>query len=369
MLIRVNKLVSGTSIRKNVEVRVENKKIAAITPAGGQAVDLESEYLTPGFVDIHCHGGNGTHFFDSEPKAAEKSAEFHLKHGTTSLIASFIAAPIVDLREQIHGLVRQLPLLNIVGVHLEGPYLSEIFCGAHNPDFLSNPNVTEVKTLLNDGAGWIKMITIAPELPGALETISYLKSQGVVAAIGHSDADDQTTKSAIDAGASMVTHFFSAMGPIHHRISGMTLTTLFDERVNLELILDNVHIAPNAIKIPLNFATERIIGITDALAFAGLADGDYLLGTTNVELRNGIAKIKDKDLLAGSTLTMDKSFKSAVTNLGFSPIEAVQAFCQRPASVMKLTNVGEIAVGKDADLLLMDQDFNLQKVIFKGSLV
>jgi N-acetylglucosamine-6-phosphate deacetylase len=369
MLIRVNKLVSGTSIRENVEVRIENNKIAAIAPASGQKADLESEYLTPGFVDIHCHGGNGTHFFDSEAKAAEKSAEFHLKHGTTSLIASFIAAPISDLRKQIDALVRQLPLSNIIGIHLEGPYLSEIFCGAHNPDFLSNPSVAEVKTLLNDGAGWIKMITIAPELPGALESISYLQSQGVIAAIGHSDADEHITKSAIDAGASMVTHFFSAMRPIHHRISGMTLTALFDERINLELILDNVHIAPKAIKIPFNFARERIVGITDALAVAGLPDGDYLLGTTNVELRNGIAKIKGKDLLAGSTLTMDRSFKSAVTNLGFSPIEAVQAFCQRPARIMKLENVGEIAVGKDADLLLMDRDFNLQQVVFKGSLV
>lgn len=367
MIIRAQHLVTSDLILNDVEVQIADSKILSISDPSSPKSDLECEYLIPGFVDIHCHGGNGSHFFDSKPEAAQNSAQFHLKHGTTSVIASFIAAPIDELKTQIRALVDQLPLLNVVGIHLEGPYLSEIFCGAHNPEFLSNPNADEVQALLTEGAGWIKMITIAPELTGSMESIRLLKSKGVVAAIGHSDADEEITKSAIDAGASMVTHFFSAMRPIHHRIGGMTLTTLFDERIHLELIMDNVHIATNAVRIPLQFARERVIGITDALAVAGLADGDYLLGTTNVELRNGIAKIKGKDLLAGSTLTMDRSFRSAVTKLGLTPVEAVRAFCKRPADVMKLSNVGEIAVGKDADLLLMDGEFNLKSVVFKGS--
>jgi N-acetylglucosamine-6-phosphate deacetylase len=140
--------------------------------------------------------------------------------------------------------------------------------------------VAEIQTLLDAGEGWIKMITIAPELEGALDSISFLEKQGVIAAIGHSDADDLVTKSAIDSGAKVVTHFFSAMRPIHHRIGGMTLTSLFDDRIYLELILDNVHIATNAIAIPLHFASERILGITDALSVAGQPDGDYTLGTT-----------------------------------------------------------------------------------------
>lgn len=367
MIVRAKQLVTSTAILNNVDIQISNSKIAQISESSDAPAEYQSEIVIPGFVDIHCHGGDGHHFFDANPEAAQKSANFHLKHGTTSVIASFIAAPIQELRMQIGSLVCQLPLLNIVGIHLEGPYLSEIFCGAHNPEFLSSPNVSEIELLLEDGAGWIKMITIAPELDGALESISYLQSKGVIAAIGHSDADDFVTKSAIDAGARMVTHFFSAMRPIHHRIGGMTLTSLFDERIYLELILDNVHIATNAIAIPLHFAPERIIGITDALAVAGKPDGDYTLGTTEVEVRNSIAKIKGKDLLAGSTLTMDRSFKSAVTKLGLTPMQAVRAFSTRPAEVFGLTNVGNIQVGMDADLLLLSPEYDLKQVIFKGS--
>lgn len=369
MIIRAKELVTSFEIVSDVDVRIYNGKIADISESTSQNAEYSTEILAPGFVDIHCHGGNGFHFFDLNAKAAEESARFHLKHGTTSIVASFIAAQIPDLQREISFLVDQLPLLNIVGIHLEGPYLSEIFCGAHNPSFLSAPTISEVKSLLNLGAGWIRMITIAPELPNALETISFLKSVGVIVAIGHSDADDKVTTAAIDAGASVITHFFSAMRPIHHRIGGMTLTSLFDDRVNLELILDNVHIAANAIAIPSHFAPERIIGITDALAVAGQPDGDYTLGTTQVELRKGVAKIKGKDLLAGSTLTMDKSFRSAVTKLGFSPDKAVRAFCTRPAQILGLNNVGDIKVGMDADFVLLNRDYELQNVFFKGSLV
>lgn len=367
MIIRAERVITSTEIIQNVTLKIEDGKILDISNNHSYAADLVAKTVVPGFVDIHCHGGSGSHFFDRESGLAANSANFHLRHGTTSVIASFIAAPISELKKQISDLVEQLPLLNIVGIHLEGPYLSEIFCGAHNPDFLSTPNIDEIKSLLEFGNGWIKMITIAPELPGALESISYLNSVDVIAAIGHSDADDLITKNSIDAGAKLVTHFFSAMRPIHHRIGGMTLSSLFDERIHLELILDNVHIATNAIAIPLHFAPDRIIGITDALAVAGQPDGDYTLGTTEVELRNSIAKIKGQDLLAGSTLTMDRSFKSAVTRLGLEPIRAVQAFSSRPANLMKLNNVGDIKVGMDADLLFMDQDFNLERVIFKGS--
>jgi N-acetylglucosamine-6-phosphate deacetylase len=367
VIVRAERVITSTEIIENVIIEIQDGKVLAIGKDQGVTPDFEAKTVVPGFVDIHCHGGNGSHFFDQETGSAANSARFHLNHGTTSVIASFIAAPISELKKQISDLVEQLPLLNIVGIHLEGPYLSEIFCGAHNPDFLTAPNIDEIKSLLDIGSGWIKMITIAPELPDALESISYLNSVDVIAAIGHSDADDMITKKSIDAGAKLVTHFFSAMRPIHHRIGGMTLTSLFDDRIHLELILDNVHIATNAIAIPLHFAPDRIIGITDALAVAGQPDGDYTLGTTEVELRNSIAKIKGKDLLAGSTLTMDRSFKSAVTKLGLDPIHAVNAFSTRPASLMKLKNVGDVKVGMDADLLFMDQDFNLERVIFKGS--
>jgi len=336
MKIFAEQLIKPTELIRNALITIEDGVITSISTGTLQDADLHSQIVIPGFVDMHCHGGNGFHFFGTEPEAIQESARFHLIHGTTSIVASFV--------------------------------LSEAYCGAHNPDFLTTPNVAEIQTLLDAGEGWIKMITLAPELEGALDSISFLEEQGVIAAIGHSDADDSVTKSAIDSGAKVVTHFFSAMRPIHHRIGGMTLTSLFDDRIYLELILDNVHIATNAIAIPLHFASERILGITDALSVAGQPDGDYTLGTTPVELRNGIAKIKGKDLLAGSTLTMDRSFKSAVTKLGLTPHQAVQAFSSRPASILGLKNVGDIKVGNDADLLFLDDEFSLQSVVFKGVL-
>jgi N-acetylglucosamine-6-phosphate deacetylase len=367
MIVRAERVITSQDEQSDIDIHIKDGKIVSLQKSVKGTADFHAEIVVPGFVDAHCHGGNGFHFFDENLEAARNSAQYHLEHGTTSLLASFVAAQITDLKKQIDSLVMQLPLLNIVGIHLEGPYLSETYCGAHNPDFLSLPSVEEIKMLLRAGDKWIKMITIAPELEGAIESISYLSSQGVIAAIGHSDADDEITKSAIDAGASLVTHFYSAMRPIHHRIGGMTLTSLFDDRIFLELILDNVHIATNAIAIPLHFATDRVIGITDALAVSGKPDGDYTLGTTQVELRNGIAKIKGKDLLAGSTLTMDKSFRSAVTRLGMTSSQAVRAFSTRPAKILGLNRVGDIAKGLDADLALLNHDYELQKVIFKGS--
>lgn len=368
MKIFAERLITASGEVDNAIITVNGGQISEISKGGAKNTDFQGKVVVPGFVDIHCHGGNGHHFFDRNENSAQEAAKFHLRHGTTSVFASFVAAPINDLKEQIRTLVENLPLLNIVGIHLEGPYLSEIFCGAHNPLFLTSPKLDDLSELLKVGQGWIKMITLAPELDGALEAISFLHQKGVIAAIGHSDADDVITKKAIDQGARVVTHFFSAMRPIHHRIPGMTLTSLFDNRIFLELILDNVHIATNAIAIPLQFATHRIVGITDALSVAGMPDGDYELGTTKVELRNKIAMIKGQNLLAGSTLTMDRSFKNSINSLGLSPEQAVRAFSVRPAEIFGLDSVGDISVGKDANILILDEEFTLQKVFFRGDL-
>lgn len=368
MKIFAERLITAGGEIDNALITVTDGSITEISTGIAKDSDFQGKIVVPGFVDIHCHGGIGHHFFDRNEVSAREAATFHLQHGSTSVIASFIAAPIDELIEQIRFLVQELPLLNIVGIHLEGPYLSEIFCGAHNPKFLSAPQLNDVKNLLDVGRGWIKMVTLAPELDGALDTISYLSKNGVIAAIGHSDADDVVTKKAIDHGARVVTHFFSAMRPIHHRIPGMTLTSLFDDRIFLELILDNVHIATNAIAIPLHFASDRILGITDALSVAGMPDGDYELGTTKVELRNKVAMIKGQNLLAGSTLTMDRSFKNSINSLGLTPQQAVHAFSVRPSQIFGLDSVGDIKVGKDANILLLDEDFTLEKVFFKGVL-
>jgi len=365
--IRASQLHTGTETLTDALLEFENERITRIAKYAGESCDSSVESLVPGFVDVHCHGGGGAFFFDEDDKAIDHAAQFHLNHGTTTLVASFIANPVELIERQITRLVALMPLKNIRGMHLEGPFLSEIFCGAHNPEFLLPPTDELITRFLKVGKGNILMMTIAPELPNAMNAIRNLASQGVIAAIGHSDADNLITRQAIDNGAKLVTHFFSAMRPIHHRIGSMTLATLLDERIHLELILDSVHIFPEAVAIPKSLAPRRVIAITDALSVAGQPDGDYRLGTVDVELRSGIAKIKGKDLLAGSTLTMDRSFKSAITKLNFTPLEAVQAFATRPAKLFGFDDVGELRPGHRADFLAFDSDWNLKSVWFRGS--
>ena len=271
-----------------------------------------------GFTDIHCHGGGGFSFSDSNLDNIEIALETHRLHGTTTQIASLVTEPIPALKQQIKSLNKFADNGSIAGIHLEGPYLSKAKCGAHDPLLLRDPKLDEVKELLDVGAGNIKMITIAPELPGAIETIRYLHSVGVTAAIGHSDASEELTIRAIDAGASVVTHMFNGLPNLDHRADTITNALIINPDIYFELILDGVHVNHSLVQLLLLVAPNRIILVTDAMSAAGASDGDYKIGALDVQVADGVAKLISTGSLAGSTLTMDNAYDRLVNEFNVS---------------------------------------------------
>ena len=354
MIISANSAVIDGELRSNIWLEIQDGLITAI--GNGEKANSQRQYtqtLIPGFVDIHCHGGGGYYFADPSAVNVEKVIRTHRLAGTTSQIASLVTTDLTTLTQQIKRLMPFVKSGDLAGIHLEGPYLSHAKCGAHDPALLRTPVLDEVKALVIAGEGTIRMITIAPELEGAIESIEWLVSQGVIAAIGHSDADAQTAGAAIDAGAQVVTHFTNAMAKM---VGGQSMATevLEDEEIALELINDGTHVPADVINSMMEKAHDRIILITDAMSAAGGNDGRYSIGELEVDVKDAIARLTSNGALAGSTLTMEQAFLNFIDKDGADLVNAVHASSTLPAKVLGLNDVGEIAVGKKANILTFD---------------
>ena len=282
----------------------------------------EFDYIVPGFIDIHCHGGGGKYFSDS----AETAITTHKSAGTRIQIASLVTQELETLKAQIESLKDQ----EVFGIHLEGPYISKKYCGAHDPELLRTPDIAEIRELIAIGEGSIKMVTIAPELPGAIQVIEYLTSSGVVVAIGHSDAKAADTVAAIDTGATVVTHFNNAMAKIGAADSLSEIALSND--LFLELILDGHHVNNVDVFSILSQAPNRIVAVTDAMSAAGCSDGEYKIGDLDVTVTDSIAKLSGTNTLAGSTLTMLDAFLNFNKIIGFE--QAVRYTSLNPARVL-----------------------------------
>ena len=268
--------------------------------------EIEAKY-----VDLHCHGGAGFYFSDTNPRNIQSAINFHKNHGTSQLLASLVTEKIDDLETQIRRLV---PFYNsgaIAGIHLEGPYLARARCGAHNPNLLKSPTISEIQRLIEVGEGGIKMITVAPELENALEVISYLASKKIIAAIGHSDGSYDDALKAVDAGASLVTHFSNGMSKLKDGERTFATALLYETSVPLELIMDGHHVSREDIASIASVAGDRMVFVTDAMAAAGQPDGQYSIGDLDVVVTEGVAKLKSNGALAGSTLTMAQAVAHA----------------------------------------------------------
>jgi N-acetylglucosamine-6-phosphate deacetylase len=278
--------------------------------------------MTSGFTDIHSHGGGGFSFSDPHPENIEIALQTHRDHGTTTQIASLVTEPLNKLKVQIKNLIPFAQEGSISGIHLEGPYLSAAKCGAHDPHYLREPKLDEIRELIEVGEGHIKVITIAPELPGALKAIELIRNLGVVVAIGHSNADETQARSAISAGATIVTHMFNALPHFDHRKGTMTNALLINPDIYFELILDGVHVHHSAVELLLTLAPDRIILVTDAMSAAGGANGKYKIGEMDVKVVNGVATLVSNGALAGSTLTMDSAYNRLIDEFGVSSTAA-----------------------------------------------
>jgi len=358
MLIRAEKLVTATEVYQPGLLRVEGDRVVEVGPWSGGTPDLEVGTLAPGLVDVHCHGG-GTASFSIDPQTA---IEAHRRTGTTTQVASLVTESYDDLEAQVRMLAPLVESGELAGIHLEGPWLAEEFHGAHPVPLLRDPDWAAVERLID--AGPVKMVTIAPERAGGVEVCGRLASRGVVAAVGHTNADYETTVRALAAGASGATHLFNAMKPIHHRKPGPIVALMADPTAALELIVDGTHSHPALVTWVAKTYPERIVFVTDAMAAAGAEDGDYILGTLEVEVRDGVARIAGTDTIAGSTLTLSKALANAVA-YGVDPLVAVRAATIHPARWLGL-DAGDLVVGGRADAVVLDDTWTVTRVLRRG---
>ncbi|GII90844.1 N-acetylglucosamine-6-phosphate deacetylase [Sinosporangium siamense] len=339
--------------------------------APGNGYRLAGRHIVPGFVDIHNHGGAGGSFPTGDLEQARKAVGYHTAHGTTTLVASLVTGPARELTSAASALAELCEEGLLAGIHYEGPYISAARCGAHDPAQLRSPDPAELGDLVKAGRGHVRMLTIAPELPGALNAIAFLTGEGVIAALGHTDATLEQTLAGVDAGARVATHLYNAMAPLHHRDPGPIAALLQDERVTVELINDGVHVHPAMMRLAITAAgTSRTALITDAIAAAGMGDGRYVLGDMGVDVKNGVARLTEGGSIAGSTLTMDVAFRRTVQEVGLSISEAAVVASLTPARVLGQDGrIGSIAVGKDADLVVLNEDLTVAGVMKQGTWV
>ncbi len=321
--------------------------------------------VVPGYVDAHNHGGGGASFVTEDPAAALLATAAHRRLGTTSIVASLVTGAYPDLHRQVACLAELVESGELLGIHLEGPWLAHEYKGAHPPQLLTDPDPAEVAALLRAGRGAVKMATIAPERSGALESIRLMVDAGCLAAVGHTNAGFDTTVAAIDAGARGATHLFNAMPALLHRAPGPVLALWRDERVTVEMVMDGVHVRPELVAWVMATAPGRVALVTDAMAAAAHVDGNYVLGELDVEVRDGVARLAGLDTIAGSTLTLDKAVRNAVA-AGVELVAAVRAASTVPADYLGLESVGRIAPGKRADLVVLDDSLNVTKVMWRG---
>jgi N-acetylglucosamine-6-phosphate deacetylase len=324
-------------------------------------------WVVPGFVDMHTHGGGGHTFTTADPAEARGAAAFHLRHGTTSLLASLVSGPF---EQMLAAAAAYRPLVAagvLAGIHYEGPYLSHARCGAQNPQFLRDPSMEELTELIAVAGGTLRMVTIAPERAGAIEAIKLLAAHGVVAAIGHTDGSYEEILAGVAAGATVATHLFNGMRPVHHREPGPIVALLDSPTVTCELIADGVHLHDGSLAFAAHAAGPgRSALITDAISATGMPDGEYDLGGQPVAVTDGVARLTRDGSIAGSTLTMDAAFRRAA-GAGLSIVDVARMAATTPAQAVGLGDeVGALIPGHRADLVILDDQLRVQRVMRAG---
>ncbi|MFF9913765.1 N-acetylglucosamine-6-phosphate deacetylase [Streptomyces sp. NPDC013457] len=365
------RVVLPTGIVENGRVIVDGGRIAGAAPADAPALDLTGHWVVPGFVDMHNHGGGGASFTSGTVDEILTGVHTHRLHGTTTVVASFVTGEM-DFLSTRAGLLSELAEQGeIAGIHFEGPFIAPCRKGAHDETLLRDPDPADVRKLIDAARGQARMVTLATELPGGIDSVRLLAEHGVVAAIGHTDATYEQTVEAIDAGATVATHLYNAMPTLGHRAPGPIAALLEDERITVELINDGTHLHPAALELAFHHAgPRRVAFITDAMDAAGFGDGRYMLGPLAVEVKDSVARLVEGGSIAGSTLTLDRAFKRAATVDGLPVESVVQAISANPARVLGIDDrVGSLEPGKDADLVVLDAAFDVKGVMRKGAWV
>lgn len=374
-------LVLPNTIIDNGWLLLQDGRIAAfgasaeqhpILREGTRRLDGNGGYVVPGFIDIHVHGGAGFDFMTANEEELQAITRFHMENGTTAMLATTVTASREDLNEVLERVTKYtskpMPYAQLLGVHLEGPFVNPKWKGAQNEAHMVVPQSQWLKEWVESYPGVIQMQTLAPELDGAASYISLLKENGIVAACGHTDATFDEIQHAVEHGLTHAVHTFNAMRALHHREPGTVGAVMLNSEITGEVIADGQHVHPAAIKLLLQVkGTDRVVLVTDAISAAGMPDGDYELGSLPVIVEQGIARLKDGGSLAGSTLTMIKGFHYLIHEVGLSITEASHIASLNPAGVLGISNeYGSIEAGKRADVLLLDRELNLHSVVIDG---
>ena len=387
------RIVTPDAVHDDGLVVVDGERITWVGPVSAAPddvtvppADLEPPTILPGLVDLHCHGGGGASFPDAtDASAARTAVTEHLAHGTTSLVASLVTADREALLTSAALLADLADAGELAGIHLEGPFLSRARCGAQNPAFMVPGDAALVRELAAAARGHLVSMTLAPEVPGILGAdgaIVALARTGALPSIGHTDASAELTDTAIDAARSAlaapgsrsarptVTHLFNGMRPVHHRDPGAVAACLGAAargRAVVELVADSVHLAPATVRAVFDMVGPAGIAlVTDAMAAAGMPDGDYVLGPMSVQVRDGVARLTDGGAIAGGTAHLLDTVRWSVS-IGVPLVDAVRAASTTPANVLGRPDIGALEAGRRADLVVVDAELRVVQVMLAGS--
>ncbi|TCC99428.1 N-acetylglucosamine-6-phosphate deacetylase [Pedobacter hiemivivus] len=381
-------IITPYRIIKNGTLLINGHQIEAIEEGDIEAADYElidakGNYVSPGFIDIHIHGGGGHDFMDATEEAYLKIAEIHATYGTTAMAPTTLTCAKEDLLKAI-DLYKSTNAKNtkgaqFIGMHLEGPYFALSQSGAQDPRYIRNPDLEEYKEVIAYGAEAIKRWSVAPELPGAIEMGKYLKSHGIIAAIAHTDAIYEEVLEAVENGYSLATHLYSAMSGVTrrntYRYAGVIESAFLIDAMDVEIIADGIHLPAPLLKLVYKIkGPDRIALITDAMRGAGMPEGESILGNKDTGLKviieNGVAIMADRSSFAGSVATTDRLVRTMVQMADIPLVEAVRMMSRTPATIMGVENTkGTLTVGKDADVLIFDENINIKTTMINGTVV
>lgn len=375
-ILSAGKIHTENGILNQAAIRIKEGCITEIDSLTSQAhlTFPESFHIVPGFIDLHIHGADGYDVMDASPVALEKISAALAREGTTSYLATTMTATLEDINRVVLNVQRymQSPSLgaSLLGIHLEGPFISPQKVGAQRLDLAIAPNEAYFLQWQKLSGDKIKLVTLAPELPNSLSFIEFLHKNAVVVSIGHTDATYAETVAAVQAGCSHVTHLFNAMRGMHHREPGVLTAALLSSELSAELILDGVHLHPAMVELALRVkGKEKIILVTDAMRAKCMADGEYTLGGQTVFVTHGQAKLAD-GTLAGSTLTMPQAIKNMMKFTQCSLENVLPFVSANPAKTLKIFDKkGSIAQGKDADLVVLNDQLEVVMTICRGEIV
>ena len=374
--IKSDKIIVGEKLQKGY-IYIDGDKISKVTdeelPAEKE-YDFSGKYVSAGFIDLHTHGAGGHAFINSSAEEVGKGCDFHLAHGTTSILPTISAGAFETMKSAVKDIAdakkKGLTKANVIGAHLEGPYLSERQSGAQCPDFITSPNEKDYKSLVQEYGEYIARWTYAPEKDKMGEFCKYITSHGIVASAGHTDATYEDMKTAIENGCGLITHLYSCTSTVTRKFGfrslGVIESAFLRDELKVEIIADGKHLPPELIKMIIKIkGTDRVALITDSLEIAGTDIKEGVMSGTPFIVEDGVCKLRDRSAFAGSVATADRLLRVLTKDCGYGLTTAVKMLTEVPADILKIKK-GKIACGYSADLVVFDEDVNISSVFVNG---